>query len=104
MDVLLVIVLACFGIGAGLFLGMGNHNGFLHALFPGLIGGALLAIPAWRDHDSRSAVILISCVVVGSLAAAALPDTNGLKQFCRNQKSLHIKVFSYELGRDPGQK
>jgi hypothetical protein len=103
MNVILVPLLAVFGIAGGLFLGTGNYQGFLGAILPGLIGGAVLSIPFLRAHDWTSSGVLIACVLLGSLISARVPDTNSLKQYCRNQTSLHIQVFSYKLGRSVDQ-
>lgn len=103
MNVILVALLAIFGIAGGLFLGTGNYQGLLGAILPGLIGGVVLSIPFLREHDWKTSAVLTACVLVGSLISAKVPDTNSLKQFCRNQTNLHIQVFSYKLGRSLDQ-
>jgi hypothetical protein len=99
MKTIYVVLLALFGVAAGLFLGMGNHHGLLGAILPGLLGGLLLSIPLVRERDRKSTGVLIACVLVGSFVAALVPDSNNVKQYCRNQTGLHIRVGGYELGR-----
>lgn len=100
MNVLLTIVLALFSLGAGLFIGTGSYHGVKGVLIPALILSAILAIPFLREQQWLAAGFMIVCCLVGSIVATQVPDSNRLKQFCRNQSNLHIKIFSYELGRD----
>ena len=98
MKTIYVVLLALFGVAGGLFLGMGNHHGLLGAILPGLLGGLVLSIPLVRDRDRKSTGVLIACFLVGSFAAALVPDNNSVKQYCRNQSGLHIRVGSYSSG------
>jgi hypothetical protein len=98
MDIVLIIVLALFGIGAGFFIGCGNYGGALGAILPGVIAGALLAIPMLRDRQFAAAAVIVACSLVGSLIASQVGDSNGVKTYLRNQKNLTIRAGSYRLG------
>jgi hypothetical protein len=100
MNTLLVIILALFSLGAGLFIGTGSYHGVKGVLIPALILSAILAIPFLREQQWLGAGFMIVCCMIGAIISTQVPDTNSLKQFCRNQSNLHIKIFSYELGRD----
>lgn len=100
MNSLLTIVLAVFSIGAGLFIGTGSYHGVKGVVIPALILAAILAIPFLRERAWFGAGVMIVCCMIGAIISTQVPDTNSLKQFCRNQSNLHIKIFSYELGRD----
>jgi len=101
MNKILFALMALFGLGAGLFIGMGNFEGFAGAIIPGIIIGALVSIPSIRERSWPSVATLIVCGLLGSVAASALPDSNGVKQFCRQQTNLFIHVGHYQLGADP---
>jgi|AGTN01.3.fsa_nt_gi hypothetical protein len=101
MNTLLTIVLGAFAIGAGLFIGTGSYHGVKGVLIPAFILACILAIPFLRDQAWFGAGVMIVCCLIGAVIATQVPDANSLKQFCRNQSNLHIKIFSYELGRDP---
>jgi len=99
MNNILVALLAIFGIGAGIFIGTGNYGGLLGAILPGLFGGLILAIPSIRERSWTAAAIIAGCVLLGSIISVFVPDSNGLKRFCREQSSLYIRVGPYHLGR-----
>jgi hypothetical protein len=99
MNILLVVFLALFGIGAGLFIGCGNFAGALGAIAPGVIAGLLLAIPMLRERQWAGAAVIVVCTLIGSIISSQVSDTNATKRWARSQTNLHIKVGSYELGK-----
>lgn len=98
MDIILMVFLVVFGVGVGLFLGAGNFGGMVGALIPGAVAGLLVAIPFLRDRNWVMASVIVVSAVVGSVAMSQLSDSNSLKRFFREQKSLVIRAGSYKLG------
>jgi hypothetical protein len=101
MTIVLAVLLALFGIGAGFFIGCGNFRGFLGAITPGLIAGIVLAGPMIRERQWTAAAVIACCTLVGSIISSQVSDTNALKRYARTQSGLHIKAGSFELGRSP---
>lgn len=85
---------------AGIFIGCGNHSGLPGAIITGLIFGLIAAIPCFRDHFMPGVAITLAGALVGCIIANYLPDSGAVKRLANEQSSLHIKVFSYELGRE----
>jgi hypothetical protein len=100
MTIVLVILLALFGLGAGFFIGCGNTAGALGAIAPGVIAGLLLAIPMLRDRQWAGAAVIVVCSLIGSLACSQVSESNGLKRWAHTQKNLVIRCGSYKLGAD----
>jgi ABC-type uncharacterized transport system permease subunit len=98
MNKVLFAVYAVFGLATGCFIGMGNGAGIAGAVLPGLIIGALLAIPSIHERSWNLAGVLVACALVGSLAATAFPDNSPVKRFCHDQTNLVVHVGSYQLG------
>jgi hypothetical protein len=95
---------AVFGLVAGCFVGMGNFAGLSGAVLPGLIAGAVIAIPCLRSRNWSLSGLLVVCTLVGSFAATTVPDNNQVKRFCREQSNLVIKAGSFHLGTDSQSK
>lgn len=99
MHKILLVLYVLFGLVAGCFIGMGNHAGLIHAVLPGLIFGALLALPLLRDRSWRMAAVLIVCSLIGTFASTAFPEDGAVKRFCMDQTNLVIHAGSFRLGK-----
>jgi len=78
MFIVCLIVLACFGIGAGMFIGAGNRGGVLSALVCGAVTGLLLNLPFLLDGDRLSNVVLFLSAVAGALLIKFVAEEHAL--------------------------
>lgn len=104
MSIWFVIALLVVGLPAGFIVGTGNYGSILGAIAPGIIGGLLVAIPAIRERQYALACGIAAVALIGSIIAHYTPDKNGVKRFFREQRNLHVRVGSYQLGSDPGSR
>jgi hypothetical protein len=92
------LLLVCFGLGVGFSLGMGNYNGLLGSILPGIIFGVIISIPFLKQHLYLAVAVLIACSLVGSMLASLTSDDFRFKKICREQHLLQLSIFSYQLG------
>jgi hypothetical protein len=99
-ELFLSTFLLLFGIACGFFIGAGNRKGIAGAIIPGIITGLLISGRSLHSHEWVIAVLMFGGAMFGSFLCAMVSDRNRLKDWLRNQSSLHIKFRSYELGRE----
>jgi hypothetical protein len=103
LDIILYVFLIAFGAVAGFFVGSSNYGGLLSAIAPGLVIGLLISIPFYKDQMWLPIGILIGAALLGSFIVTVVPDSNGLKRFCREQDNLVLSIGPYKMGRDKGE-
>jgi hypothetical protein len=95
LDVIMSSFIALFGMAAG-FVAMSCTSGAKHNVVLGLgIGtavGALFGARAFLDADTLGAGLIFGGSVAGSVIAALLDESNGLKRYIRKNIGLSIKV------------
>jgi len=101
MFIVCLIALACFGIGAGMFIGAGNRGGVLCALVCGAVTGFLLNLPFLLDGDRLSNAVLFVSAVAGALLIKFVAEEHALKRYFRGQKRLIVNLGpNYSIGSD----
>ena len=104
MFIFCLVLLAAFGIGAGMFIGAGNRGGMLCALVCGVITGVLLNLPFLADGDRLSNLVLFLAAVAGSVIIKYVADDHPLKKHFRAQKMLRVdlgKSYRTGIGEEP---
>ena len=104
MTIFYIILLAAFALAAGAGIGCGNYRGLGGALLPGIATGALLCLPTLRQGEWLIPIVFLVGALAGSIIATYIPEENGFKHLCRNQRLLKVHIGSgFRLGADePG--
>ncbi len=95
MDIICMILLAGFGIFAGMFVGAGNRSGIFGAIVCGALIGALLNLPFLADGDRFSNGVLFFSAIIGAIVVNFIDENNAIKRRFLDQRGLRIDFGKY---------